>query len=48
VAIVDALEARDAKTAVKLMQEHLHHVERNLRLDPRIPDLQAALRPDLS
>ncbi len=48
VAIVDALEARDTKAAVKLMQEHLHHVERNLRLDPRIPDLHAALRPDLS
>jgi DNA-binding GntR family transcriptional regulator len=48
VTIVDALEARDAKAAVKLMQEHLHHVERNLRLDPRIPDLQSALRPDLS
>ncbi len=47
VAIVNALELRDAKAAVKLMQEHLHHVERNLRLDPRIPDLQSALRPDL-
>jgi DNA-binding GntR family transcriptional regulator len=47
VAIVDALEARDAKAAVKLMQEHLHHVERNLRLDPRIPDLHSALRPEL-
>ena len=46
VAIVDALEARDARAAVKLMQEHLHHVERNLRLDPRIPDLHSALRPD--
>ena len=46
VAIVDALEKRDTKAAVKLMQEHLHHVERNLRLDPRIPDLQSALRPE--
>ncbi|KNZ34591.1 MAG: GntR family transcriptional regulator [Methylibium sp. NZG] len=48
VAIVDALQARDAKAAAKLMQQHLHHVERNLRLDPRIPDLQAALRPGLN
>ena len=47
VAIVDSLEARDAKAAVKLMQEHLHHVERNLRLDPRVPDLHSALRPEL-
>jgi DNA-binding GntR family transcriptional regulator len=45
VAIVDALERRDARAAVKLMQQHLHHVERNLRLDPRLPDLQSALRP---
>ena len=47
VAIVDALEARDAKAAVKLLQEHLHHVERNLRLDPRVPDLHSALRPEI-
>ena len=47
VAIVDALEARDAKAAVKLMHEHLHHVERNLRLDPRVPDLHSALRPEI-
>lgn len=46
VAIVDALEARGAKAAVKLMQEHLHHVERNLRLVPRIPDFHSALRPE--
>ena len=35
VAIVDALERRDARAAVRLMEEHLAHVERNLRLDPR-------------
>jgi DNA-binding GntR family transcriptional regulator len=45
VAIVDALEKRDARAAVRLMEEHLHHVERNLQLDPRVPDLEAALRP---
>jgi DNA-binding GntR family transcriptional regulator len=45
VAIVDALEKRDAKAAVKLMQSHLLNVERNLRLDPRVPDLESALLP---
>ncbi len=45
VAIVDALERRDARAAVKLMEEHLHHVERNLQLDPRMPDLHQVLRP---
>ena len=45
VAIVDALEKRDARAAVRLMEEHLQHVERNLRLDPRVHDLEAALAP---
>jgi DNA-binding GntR family transcriptional regulator len=45
VAIVDALEARDARAAVKLMESHLHHVERNLQLDPRTPDLESVLLP---
>ena len=45
VAIVDALEKRDARAAVKLMEEHLLHVERNLRLDPRVHDLEAVLAP---
>ncbi len=45
VAIVDALEARDSRAAVKLMEAHLHHVERNLKLDPRTPDLESVLRP---
>ena len=45
VAIVDALERGDARAAVKLMEDHLHNVERNLRLDPRVPDLRQALRP---
>jgi DNA-binding GntR family transcriptional regulator len=42
-AIVDALEQRDARAAVKLMNQHLDHVERNLKLDPRGSDLHAAL-----
>ena len=46
VAIVDALERRDARAAVKLMENHLQHVERNLRLNPRVPDLEAVLRPE--
>ena len=45
VAIVDALERRDPRAAVKLMEEHLQHVERNLRLDPRVHDLEAVLAP---
>ncbi len=46
VAIVDALERRDVRAAVKLMQSHLHNVERsNLQLDQRVPDLRSALLP---
>ncbi len=45
VQIVDALERRDARAAVRLMEQHLASVERNLQLDPRAPDLAAALRP---
>ncbi|MBX3608138.1 MAG: GntR family transcriptional regulator [Piscinibacter sp.] len=45
VAIVDALEKRDARSAAKLMEDHLHNVERNLKLDPRVPDLEAVLLP---
>jgi len=45
VAIVDALEKRDARAAARLMEDHLHNVERNLRLDPRVPDLESVLRP---
>lgn len=44
VAIVDALERRDARAAVRLTQEHLSSVERNLRLDPRRPDLALVLK----
>ena len=46
VAIVDALERRDAAAAVALMEAHLHNVERNLQLDPRVPDLAAILMPE--
>ena len=45
VQIVDALERRDTRAAVRLMEQHLGNVERNLRLDPRVPDLASALRP---
>ncbi len=45
VAIVEALARRDARAAVRLMDEHLHNVEHNLRLDPRTPDLTDALKP---
>lgn len=45
VALVDALERRDARAAVKLLDAHLRNVERNLRLNPRVHDLDAALRP---
>ena len=45
VAIVDALERRDARTAVRLMESHLDSVERSVRLEPRAHDLEAALQP---
>lgn len=46
VAIVDALERRDARAAVKLVEQHLGNVERNLRLNPRVSDLALALQPE--
>jgi DNA-binding GntR family transcriptional regulator len=45
VAIVDALDKRDARAAVRLLESHLGNVERNLRLSPRNSDLAAALQP---
>jgi len=45
VAIVDALERRDARAAARLMASHLGNVERNLRLNPRVQDLSQALMP---
>lgn len=44
VLIVDALEKRDARAAVRLMEQHIASVERNLHLDPRTPDLATVLR----
>ncbi len=43
--IVDALAKRDGRAAARLMEQHIEAVERNLRLDPRTPDLAAVLRP---
>lgn len=43
VAIVDALERGDTRAAVRLTEAHLDHVERNLRLNPRMTDLSQAL-----
>jgi DNA-binding GntR family transcriptional regulator len=45
VEIVEALAKRDGRAATRLMEQHLAAVERNLRLDPRTPDLAAVLRP---
>jgi DNA-binding GntR family transcriptional regulator len=44
-AIVDALEKGDARAAARLLRGHLQHVEKNLRLSPRVPDLASALQP---
>lgn len=46
VLIVDALEQRDARAAARLMGQHLHSVEKNLRLSPRVVDLKRALLPE--
>lgn len=43
--IVDTLEKRDARAAVRLIEQHISSVERNLQLDPKSPDLAAVLRP---
>lgn len=43
-AIVDALEAGDPLAAQRLLDGHLGNVEANLRLNPRINDLKAALQ----
>jgi DNA-binding GntR family transcriptional regulator len=45
VAIVDALARRDGRAAARLTHEHLSSVERNLRFDPRAPDLSQVLQP---
>jgi DNA-binding GntR family transcriptional regulator len=46
VALVDAIGRRDARAAARLMEQHLLHVENNLRLNPRGPDLQSVLQPN--
>lgn len=46
VRIVDALEKRNARAAVRLLQQHINSVERHLRQDPKTPDLAQALRAD--
>ena len=45
VAIVDAIERRDARAAVKLMDAHLGHVERNLQRQPRMGHLAEMIKP---
>ena len=45
VQIVEALERRDGRAAARLMEQHITSVERNLRLDPRTPDLASVLKP---
>ena len=46
VEIVDALERRDARAAMRLMESHLGHVERDLHLKPRAGNLAAVLAPN--
>ena len=45
VAIVDALQRRDVRAAVRLLESHLGNVERNLRLSPRVADLATVVQP---
>lgn len=45
VAIVDALEQRDARAAARLMGSHLGNVQRNLQLHPRSGHLAELLLP---
>ena len=46
-AIIDALEERDAKTAIKVMHQHLLHIESKIQHKPEKPraDLASLLRP---
>lgn len=45
VAIVDAIERRDARAAARLMDSHLGNVEKNLQLHPRTGRLADLLLP---
>ena len=47
-AVVEALARRDGRAAARLMQAHLHSVERNLQLDPAVPDLASILQPEVT
>lgn len=42
--VVDAIERRDARAAVRLMEQHIDSVERNLRTNPEGTDLDQVLR----
>lgn len=46
--LVKALENRDTAGATRLMKQHLHHVERNLKLESQTQDLKTALITSLS
>jgi DNA-binding GntR family transcriptional regulator len=48
VAIVDAIERRDAKAAARLMDSHLGNVQHNLQLNPRVGHLAQLLNPNVS
>ncbi|MBB3197043.1 DNA-binding GntR family transcriptional regulator [Roseateles terrae] len=43
-ALVEALEARDKRAVLRLLDTHLGNVEANLRLNPRVQDLKAVLQ----
>jgi DNA-binding GntR family transcriptional regulator len=45
VAIVDAIERRDARAAARLMDSHLGNVQHNLQLNPRVGHLAQLLNP---
>jgi DNA-binding GntR family transcriptional regulator len=46
VAIVDAIERREARSAARLIESHLGNVEKNLQLHPRVGDLAELLSPE--
>jgi len=45
VALVDAIERRDSRAALRLMESHLENVERGLRISSGLSDLATALMP---
>ncbi|MCD8503588.1 MAG: GntR family transcriptional regulator [Burkholderiaceae bacterium] len=46
--LVKALEDGNTALATRLMKQHLHHVERNLKLETQTTDLKAVLSQSLS